>query len=153
MTATKKLDPIAESLQRLEEHLELPYVSGDLHAWSETLRQLLCEADKNVKDEITTEHGRAYDAIVKNHSNLRQEVEKLRTQDPEILAALDSFGQQAERFTSAIDETVLAGQQFQQKREQLINDGLALVLRIRRQRAAIDTWLGEALQRDNGVGD
>jgi len=153
MTATKKLDPIAESLQRLEEHLELPYVSGDLNAWSETLSQLLCEADKHIKGEIATEHGRAYEAIVKNHSNLRQEVEKLRAQDPEILAALDSFGQQAERFTSAIDETVLAGQQFQQKREQLINDGLALVLRIRRQRAAIDTWLGEALQRDNGVGD
>jgi hypothetical protein len=153
MTTTKKLNPTAEALQRLEDHLELPYVSGDLQAWSESLRELLSEADEHVRDDVASEHGRAYETITKNHSNLRQQVEKLRSADPEILAALESVGQQVERFTSAIDETVLAGQQFQEKREQLVNDGLALVLRVRRHRAAIDTWLGEALQRDNGVGD
>jgi hypothetical protein len=153
MTMTKKLDPTAEALQRLEEHLELPYVSGELQAWSETLCQLLSKAGEQVRTGIATEHGRAYETIVKSRSNLTQQVDKLRSEEPEILAALASVEQLADRFCSSIDETVLAGQQFQPKREQLISDGLALILRVRRQRAAIDTWLGESLQRDNGVGD
>lgn len=153
MTTTKKLDALAESLQHLEEHLELPYVSGDLHDWSEKLRQLLADAVERFRSEVETEHRRAYESIIKNHSNLRQEVDKLRSDEPQIVADLASVTQAAERFASSIDETVLASQQIQPKREQLINDGLAVVLRIRRHRAAIDTWLGEALQRDNGVGD
>jgi hypothetical protein len=152
MTTTKKLDSAAESLQRLEEHLELPYVSGELHDWSVRLQLLLSDASEQVSEEVVSEHGQAYDAIVKHHSNLRQQVDKLREEDPQILAALDSVRQSAERF-AAIDETVLAGQQLQPKREQLIQEGLTTILRIRRHRAAIDTWLGEALQRDNGVGD
>lgn len=153
MTSTKNQEPTVEALQRLEEHLELPYVSGDLHAWSEALRQLINDAKDRVRAEFASEHNRTFDTIVKNHSNLRQQVEKLRQEDPEILKALDDLSQQADQFASGIDETVLAGQQFQAKREQLVNDGLSLVLRIRRQRAAINTWLGEAMQRDNGVGD
>jgi len=153
MTATKKLDSLAESLLRLEEHLELPYISGELQDWSDKLGEFLSDASDRLRREIASEHGRSYETIIKNQSNLRQQVDKLRTEDPQIVTALESFRQLADRFASSIDETILAGQQFQAKREQLINEGLGLVLRIRRHRAAIDTWLSEALQRDNGVGD
>ena len=74
MTMTKKLDPTAEALQRLEEHLELPYVSGELQAWSETLCQLLSKAGEQVRTGIATEHGRAYETIVKSRSNLTRSI-------------------------------------------------------------------------------
>lgn len=153
MTTTKKLDALTESLEQLEKHLELPYISGELHDWSEQTGQLLQEATTLVRSAIHSEHGRAYEAIVKNHPNLRQEVENLRKEEPSILAALEAVQQLVEPFTTSIDETVLAGQQFQPKREQLVQEGLAAILRVRRHRAAIETWLSEALQRDNGVGD
>lgn len=153
MMITKRADALAESLLHLEEHLELPYVSGELHDWSQRLQQLISDATEKFRAEVASEHGQAYQAIVKNNRNLCQEVDKLRGQDVPILAELESVRQQVDRFSSAIDETVLAGQQFEPKREQLISAGLAAVLRVRRHRAAIDTWMGEALQRDNGVGD
>jgi hypothetical protein len=77
----------------------------------------------------------------------------LRSDDDQLLQALSTVERQAEQFVTSVDETALAGQQFQPMRERLVNDGLSLVLRARRQRAAVDTWHGEALQRDNGVGD
>lgn len=153
MTTTKRLDSTAEALVHLEEHLELPYVSGELQDWSDRLCEVLVEAGQRVRAAIASQHSKSYDTIVKSQSNLGQQVDKLRSEEPELLAALDSFQQSAQRFASSIDETCLAGQQFQPKREQLIQEGLALVLRIRRHRAAISTWLGEALRRDNGVGD
>ena len=153
MTTTKKLDSAGESLAKLEEQLELPYISGELAAWSTELHHILADVSHQVRASVATHHNNAYETIVKSQINLRQQVDKLRSEEPDILAALDAFEQSVNRFASSIDETLLAGQQFQPKREQLILEGLALVLRIRRHRAAIDTWLGEALQRDNGVGD
>jgi hypothetical protein len=153
MTTTKTRDATAESLVQLEEHLELPYISGDLRDWSDKLCQILADTSQRIRAAVASQHSKAYDAIIKSQSNLRQQVDKLRSEDPGIVDALDSFAESTNRFASSIDETLLAGQQFQPKREQLIQEGLNLVLRIRRHRAAIDTWMGEALQRDNGVGD
>lgn len=146
-------DQTADALQRLEEQLELPYVSGNLQSWSENLQQLLQETNERLRAEIEQEHDRTFKTIIKNHGNLAQQVDKLRAEDQELLPALDSLRQQVDQFANNIDETVLARQQFEAKRERLVSDALAFVIRVRKQRAAIDTWLGEALQRDNGVGD
>jgi hypothetical protein len=153
MSTSKNLDSTAESLVHLEEHLELPYVSGELQDWSDRLCEVLADASQEVRAAVASQHSKSYDTIVKSHSNLGKQVDKLRSEEPELLAALGSFEQSAQSFASSIDETLLAGKQFQPKREQLIQEGLALILRLRRHRAAIATWLSEALQRDNGVGD
>jgi len=123
MTTTKKLDSIAESLIVLEEHLELPYVSGELQDWSDKLCQVVADTSQQVRAAVNSQNTTAYETITKNHSNLRQQVDKLRGEEPEILTALESFEQSANRFASSIDETLLAGQQFQPKREQLIQEG------------------------------
>jgi hypothetical protein len=46
------------------------------------------------------------------------------------------------------DELTLA-----KARDHLVERGLSLVLRIRKQEAAVKTWYLEAFQRDRGVGD
>jgi hypothetical protein len=42
---------------------------------------------------------------------------------------------------------------LEKARQLLVDQGLALVLRIRKQEAAARTWYVEAFQRDRGVGD
>jgi len=153
MPATHHSEPLTDALQRLEQQLELPYISGELKAWADEVVEELKSVETSVNAAIHTDHPRSFHAIVKNQRNLQQQVDKLSQEDAEIPPALCAVRQQADAFAASIDETALAGQQFQAKRERLVNDGLAIVLRIRRQKAAIDTWFGEALQRDNGVGD
>ena len=153
MAITKPLDAEAEVLEQLEQQLELPYVSGELHAWSETVVELVKKAQEVVSKSIEQEHPRTFATIVKNHSNLQPQVEKLSEEDRQILPAFDPLMHEAKQFASTVDETELARQQIEPARERLVKDGLALVIRIRRQRSAIETWFGEAIQRDNGVGD
>jgi len=152
MSQTKELHPLTDVLEQLEHHLELPYISGDLHHWAETALKLLQEAEGKLQHAIEQEHPRHFDTMVKNHSNLRGEADKLREEDRQLLPALRPVGQQAEQFVAGIDETALAGQQFQARRERLVSDGLSLILRIRRQQAAIDAWLGEALTAITALG-
>jgi len=153
MTATVKLDAVAEALQRLEEQLELPYVPGELHAWGESVRQLLGDAATRLRADISGRHPSIFDSITKSQGNLRQQVDKLKADDEQLLESLASVERLVEQFSTSFDETAQAGQHLQPMRERVINDGLSLVLRARRQRSALDTWHTEALQRDNGVGD
>ena len=153
MAITKPLDTEAEALEQLEQQLEVPYVSGQLHAWSETVVELAEKAQEAVRMSIEQEHPCTFATIVKSHSNLQTQVEQLREEDRQILPAFDPLLHEARQFAATVNETELARQQIEPARERLVKDGLALVIRVRRQRSAIETWLGEALQRDNGVGD
>lgn len=153
MSTLQRVDPLAECLERLEHHLELPHVSGELHWWSDEVVRLLREAEGHVRAAVAEEHPRSFDAIRKNHPNLFKEVEKLRQDDAGLITSLDSVLRHAEQFDAQTDETVLAEQQFHDKRERLIHEGLSFVLQVRRQRSAVATWLAESLQRENGSGD
>jgi hypothetical protein len=42
---------------------------------------------------------------------------------------------------------------LEEHRERIENEGIALIVRIKKQMAAADTWLAESLYRDRGVGD
>lgn len=153
MATTKPSDAVAEALEQLEQQLEVPYVSGELHAWSETVVELVKRAQEAVQNSVEQEHPRTFAMIVKNQSNLQQQVEKLQEEDREILPAFEPLLHEAQQFNSTVDETALARQQIEPARERLVTDGLALIIRTRRQRSAVKTWLSEAIQRDNGVGD
>jgi hypothetical protein len=153
MSTNATIDPLTEVLQRLEAQLELPHVSGELSSWSSEVLRLMREAEAQTRTAVAREFPTAYETIVKRQRNLSTQVDKLRADDEALLATMEAVLRQAEQFDASIDETVLAEQQFHPKRERLINDGLSFVLRVRRQQAAVATWLGEALQRDNGVGD
>lgn len=153
MSATHELDALRGSLERLEQILELPYISGELKSWTDESLRALEQVESALQTAIESDHPSAFKTMVKNHRNLQQQVEKLAQEDAQLLPAVQSLRGHAQHFASSIDEMSQSGQQFQARREQLVNDGLALILRVRKQQSAIDTWLGEALQRDNGVGD
>jgi len=153
MSTMQKLDPLADTLERLERQLELPHISGELNSWAAESLKLLKELDRQVRWAVNSEHPRAFETIVKNQANLLQQVEKMRPEDQQLLEALEPVIRQAEQFALSMNETALAEQQFQPKRERLVNDGLSFILRMRRQQSAVDTWLRESMQRDNGVGD
>jgi hypothetical protein len=128
-------------------------VSGELHAWSENVVELLEEVNHRVHVVVENEHPQVFKTIVKNHSNLLKQVEKMRDDEAALLSRLPLLLSEARQFRDGVDETVLAEQQFHAKREKLANDGLSFVLEVRKMQTAADTWLAESLQRDNGVGD
>ena len=153
MSTIAKLDPLAEALTRLERHLELPYVSGELNSWTEEAVTLFHQVEERLRDAIQREHPKNYESIVKNRVDLNQEVAKMRECDEELLHTLSELRRELELFQQSRKEEELAEQQFLPNRTRLVDNALAFIINIRKQRSAIATWVSESIQRDNGVGD
>jgi hypothetical protein len=153
MSTIAQLDPLAEALTRFERHLELPYVSGELSSWSEEAMTLFHQVEERLHDAVQKEHPKNYESIAKNRLDLQLEIEKLRECDAHLLHMLAELRRELELFQQNRKEEELAEQQFLPSRDHLVNNALAFVIQVRKQRSAIATWLSESIQRDNGVGD
>ncbi len=153
MSVGNKINPLVDTLERLEQQLEVPHISGELNNWASDVVSLLKELEHELQQAVASEHARSFQMIVKSNRNLRSQVDKLAEEDQAILNAFPTLLRQAEQLVNCIREDALAEQQFHEVREKVVQEGLAFVLRARRQQVGVDTWLAEALQRDNGVGD
>lgn len=153
MSTIAKLDPLAEALNRFEKHLELPHVSGELSSWTDEVATLFQQVEQRLREAIEKEHPKNYEAIVKNRVDLNQEVAKMRECDAQLLHTLSELRREQELFQQNRKEEELAEQHFLPNRTRLVDNALAFILEVRKQRSAIATWVSESIQRDNGVGD
>jgi hypothetical protein len=153
MSTLAKFDPLAESFEGLETHLELPYISGELNRWGADVEGFLQKAGEQLHEAVKREHPKNYEAITASRPDLSAEVGKMRDNDAALLSALQTVREQVDRFRATVREDQLAEQQFLPARNRLVDEVLNFVLQVRKQRAAVTTWMSEALQRDNGVGD
>lgn len=145
-------DCVSEALEKLHRQIELPYVAGDLSAWTDGVLALLDSTIETVRQASHFDHPKTYTSILRRDLELAQKVEAMRVEDEVLLDGLESIVKQAQELDSIVDEAKLAEPQFKPKRDRLVDDVLALIVRIRKQRAAINTWLSEAFSRDSGLG-
>lgn len=143
-------DQVSEAIEKLHRQLELPYVSGELSSWTDGIIELLGSTKECIRKSIEDDHPCSYKTIMKNDLELAQRVEDMRAEDAQLLCKLDDLTREAENLDKMVDEAHLAESQFKPKRDRLVEDGVAFIVRLRKQRAAINTWLGEAFSRDNG---
>lgn len=153
-----RIDPSAGAeikavVDALEIALLTPIVSGDLTDWLEKL----CEAWRGVSagfhDELFRERTQLYDAIATQDPELLPRVEQLRSEDVAIAQECALLSRTMERLcgnASMLEPVEDPAQQFTQK---VIDQGLALVTRVRRQNVAVQTWYNEAFNRDRGTVD
>jgi hypothetical protein len=80
-------------------------------------------------------------------------VEQLIADDQNLLVGQDSFRTEVSEFVKRAASIKKDEGQVATERSKLEQKGLALILCIKRQRAAADTWLAEANYRDRGPVD
>ena len=84
---------------------------------------------------------------------LLSKVEKLIAEDQNVVLELDAFRKHINDFARRASQIKKDEAQVAADRTKLEQEGLALILRIKRQRATADTWLAEANYRDRGPVD
>ncbi len=151
MATVIQTDSVSDSLEKLHRQIELPYVSGELTAWTDGVVLLLDAANDCVCQAIRDDHPKTYASILKKDMELAQKVEAMKLEDEQLLSGMQAIMQQAHELDVIVDEAKLAEQQFQPKRDRLVEDVLSLIVRVRKQRAAMNTWLSEAFTRDSGT--
>ena len=152
-TQTHPEHELKTALERFETCLETPVVAGELIAWFDEAQTAWADAAAQIHQHATEIHSRQYKQIAKEDPELLPLVEKLRAEDEAIDEDRDEFdrvlrrcAEQAPKFEP--DEERIAGHT-----KALVDEGIALVNRVRKQEVAVQTWFVEAFTRDRGVAD
>ena len=141
------------ALATLETALLTPVVSGELESWARTAQQACTELDRRLPPYLRSVLHPQYAEIARSDGELLSRVEQLIAEDQNLLLEQSAFGDRMNAFAQRAAEVKRDEAQAAAEQAQLEQEGIGLIVRIKKQRAAADTWLAEANYRDRGPVD
>jgi hypothetical protein len=153
MSMTNLQTPLRESLDKLEVALTTPIIAGELADWLLELRTHWDDASARLHAALDQDHPRQYQQISKEDQEMFAIVEKLQAEDAAIAEESESFGRLLARVAEHAPKFKPDEEKLLHHTEALLNAGLALIVRIKKQEVALQTWFIEAFTRDRGIAD
>lgn len=144
---------LKEGMTRLETALITPLIAGELDSWVKNARQAATDLAPKLKRFIKTVLRSEYDEIAKTDTELLRRVQQMVRDDEKLIADFESFHHDLDSLAERVPLVKGDEAKTNEHRARVETKGTALVLAIKKHQAAADTWLAEALNRDNGVGD
>ncbi|HUG66511.1 MAG TPA: hypothetical protein VMM76_02090 [Pirellulaceae bacterium] len=141
------------ALEEFEACLEVPLIPGEFPNWTAAMKRACSQAVTALEEHIPVWHLPVLDQISREDPELATRVQKLRDEDAALLSQAAQV--EAEANMIAGDATELESQDptIQQDVEGFIARGLAWIIQVRKQEAALTAWYQEAFNRDTGVAD
>jgi hypothetical protein len=102
---------------------------------------------------IEQDDPRSYHAILKNNTELAARVEQMKAEDQEVLKDFEKLLAEARDLRATMGDRPMDEKAFEPRRDSMVEQGLAFILRARKQRVAVSTWMSESLRRETGAGD
>ena len=146
-------DALNDALSKLETALLSPAVSGELESWARTVQESFAALASRLPEYLKSVLHPQYAQIAKDDAELLTRVEQLIAEDQKVLLEQEDFRKRVAEFAGRASQIKKDEAQVANDRARVEQEGLDLVLRIKRQRAAADTWLAEANYRDRGPVD
>jgi hypothetical protein len=153
MSMTNLQTPLRESLDKLEVALTTPIIAGELADWLLELRTLWEDASAQLHAALERDHPRQHQQISKEDQEMFATVEKLQAEDAAIAEESECFGRLLARVAEHAPKFERDEEKIRSHTDALLNTGLALVVRIKKQEVALQTWFIESFTRDRGTGD
>jgi hypothetical protein len=153
MDVREAANELTVSLENLETAILSPVVSGELAAWARTVQEATMEVARQLPSFIRSVLHPQYAEIAKTDQELLTRVQQLKDEDHKLLEELQAFEGHVKAFAERAAKIMKDELQLEGDRAKLEQQGTALSLNIKRQRAAADTWLAEAAYRDRGPVD
>ncbi len=151
-------DPISPAteftaaIESFETALLTPITSGDLPDWLEKLKSAWKHAADILRGESRL-HQQQLDEIAVQDPELLFRVEQLRAEDIDLNKQCERIDQAVTRLSDLGPRLEPDEERARRPTQQAIDEGLALVTRVRRQKIAMQTWYNEAFNRDRGPVD
>jgi hypothetical protein len=146
-------DQFREVLDELERVLLAPLVSGELASWTETALRAFHAAAPLLRDRVESVHPRELQEIFREDPELATEVDKMKQADLEILAGIDRLEQVLSKFFEVAPNVEPNEAPAADVLARVSEQGIDLIVSIRRQEEAMRVWHQESLLRDRGFGD
>lgn len=144
---------LCDALGRLETALLTPVVSGELESWAKTAQDATADLSRCLPEYVKSVLHPQYAEIAKSDTELLARVQQLIAEDQNLVLDQAAFTRRMNDSAQRASQIKKDEAQVAADRLQLEQEGIALVLRIKKQRAAADTWLVEANYRDRGPVD
>lgn len=142
-----------QTLAQLETALLTPVVSGEMELWAKTAQQAAAELEKRLPPYLQSVLHPQYAEIARSDPELLSRVEQLIAEDQNLLLEQSAFCDRMNDFVQRAAQAKRDEAKVAEERNQLELEGISLIVRIKKQRAAADTWLAEANYRDRGPVD
>jgi hypothetical protein len=142
---------LKDSLAVLETSLATPLVSGELADWLDTVNGAWAKVSAHIQDWFEHGHASQFEQIAAADPELLPRVEQLQAEDAAIEQARQAFDQTMTRTALHVPKLEPDEEKAQQHVKKLIDEGMALVTRVRKQEVAVQTWFVEAFNRDRGT--
>lgn len=153
MERTSSESELKTALAALETCLSTPILSGELVAWVAEVKKAWEVASAEIRENVTNLHPTQFEEMAEEDQELLPQIEQLKAEDEAIEADRERIGQMVERDAQHVPKLEPDEAKAQKHVQNLIDDGLAFVQRVRKQEVAVSTWLVEAFNRDRGAGD
>jgi hypothetical protein len=141
------------ALARLELCLETPLVPGELEVWTSQLEKATAEVSEQLHAALGKDHPQRLAQISQDDPGLSRCVVQLKEGDHESLRRLNAFQAHLHTLVQKAGDFEPNELPIEDALKRFIAEGLALVIHVRKQEVALDTWMSEALDRDRGVVD
>jgi hypothetical protein len=146
-------DDLTDALTRLETALLSPVVSGELDSWAKAVEEATTALAERLPPYVSNVLHPQYAEIAKTDGELLSRVEQLIAEDQNVLLDLEALRTQVSEFATRATQIKKDEAQVADQRLKLEQKGIEFIVRVRRQRAAADTWMAEANYRDRGPVD
>jgi hypothetical protein len=159
MNSSQMIDPaqsateLNDALAHLETALITPLVSGELESWTRAAQEAVDKLSATLPAYLKNVLHPQYAEIARSDPELLPRVEQLIAEDHNLVLDQDAYRTRFGEFVKRATPIKKDEAQVSSERQKLEQDGLDLILRIKRQRTAADTWLAEANYRDRGAVD
>jgi hypothetical protein len=154
MTTSMTLEQqLAETLSKLETALLSPVIAGEFSQWVLAVQEAAATLTVDLTSFLHSVLHVQYKEIAKADLEMATQVEKLMAGDQHLLEQLRRFHEDLYSLAAAAERVERDEAKLRGLRQKLEDEGIALIVAIKKQQAAANTWLSEAHFRDRGVKD
>jgi hypothetical protein len=153
MDQTTYESDLKTALASFETRLSTPIISGELAGWMGEVQKAWVGASSQIGASLSRLHPGQFEQIAQQDQEMFPQIERLKVEDEAIAAERERIGNMVLRDAQHVPKLEPDEGKAKKHVQNLIDEGLALVTRVRKQEVAIETWLMEAFNRDRGAGD
>jgi len=153
MTTLAPEHALEETLSKVETALLSPVVSGELKSWVANVRQASATFTVDWTGYLNTVLHTQYAEIAATDPELSSFVQKMIQTDQQLLEELTQFHEALHDLKGRAADVKWQEGKLAAEQKRIEESGIALILKVKKQRAAVATWLSEAVYRDRGTVD
>lgn len=144
---------LAETISKTEAALLSPPIPGELTAWITAVQEAAATLALNLATWQRSALHQQYEEILQADPEMGAKVEKLIAEDNELIKEVAVFHERLHNLAEAAAHVDRDEGKLCEPRKRLEEQGVALLVSIKKHQVAATTWLGEAHFRDRGVKD